>query len=358
MHGFSLRDDISVTSARSNYSRATSVHSFTRSFSLGRRKSKEGPHFSDDLSEYSNPSNWGERLGPLSLTDHRLGSDGLQARRTVGEAILRAQWEGRSIDFPPARNESCSTCLGARFPRIILDSLRRREPRPATVFTWAEVDSVLFPPTEENGLYLIVVTTMRCREDGSREWLLQAGSRRARARWGIEMSLSIMQAHRNAPTPGTSRGAKGCICCAPAIAPRIPIALLMDIVRLSCETARNQPSGDGMLRLIEVLDLLMKTQSADGEQKSFISPTPPIPVAALKRFRDTVKQAHADFSDWLLWWEIKHIVRDPPSFDVLIWRTRVLPFLIPPDTDLSAYPVLVDTQLASGAERCHRALCS
>lgn len=351
-----IRDDISVTSGRSNFSRGTlqSPWFFTRT--------KSKTHFSDDLSEYSNPSNWGIAvLGPLSLNDHRLVAEGLQARRTVGEAILRAQWEGRSVEDLPVKGESCGTCLGARLPRIRF-GFRRREPRPATVFTWAEVDSVLLPPSEENGPYLIVVTTPRCREDGSREWLLQAASRRDRARWSVEMSHSILRAHTcRDPSPGRSpRGARSCMCCATPNVPRIPQSLLMDIVRLCCYTARSKPSGVAMARLVKVVTLLMETQHSDGEHspKTLQPGAPPLPVAALKRFRTIVKQAQEDFETWMIWWELERLVEEPAGLDALIWRTRVLPFLIPQDVDLNAYPAAVDTQLSNAAKRCHAALCS
>lgn len=389
MHSFSLRDDISVSSARTAASRATyiSESSFHRSFSLTRRKSRDILNFRDDLSEYSNPSNWGERAGPLSLSDHRLGTEGLQARRTAGEAF-RAQWGRRTSEFPEFRSceyamsgsttksESCSTCFAhSRFPRInmCLETMRRwREPRVSTVFTWAEVLSLLLLPSEENGPYLIVISTVRPAADGSREWLLQAGSLRACARWGIEMSYALLQVANQQSTQPPFQpfcGARSaCRCCGPVRSPTISLVLLMDIVRVACEVARHQPSADGMYRLIEVLDLLVETQRSDGEQKPMQPPTPPIPIQALRRFSDSVRRAHMDFTEWLLWWEVSVLVSEPPGIDAHIWRVRILPFLTPKgdtekdqDADTAegtAYPAAVDAQLVSAAERCHRTLTS
>lgn len=389
MHSSTLRDDISVSSARTATSRQTSGSdhsSFYRQTSgtdlwstvLGRRKSRDVVH-RDDLSEYSNPSSWGERSGPLSLSDHRLGPEGLQARRTVGEAILRAQWDRRSADLDlearscesRTQSRACpaiSSCF-ARFPRISLESwqaLRRREPRPSTVFTWGEVLSLLLVPSEKNGPYLIVISTIRPAADGSREWLLQAGSLRAAARCGIEMSYAILQSTSNL---GSSPPVNSCVAgCTPGRSPVLSLILFMDIVRVACEAARHQPSSEGMCRLQEVLDLLV--DSSEGEQRLMHSPAPPMPVAALRRFSDAVRRAHHDFMQWMLWQEVSLFIRDPPGLTHL-WHARILPFLKPQmmaevdanreltrELEVRGYPAAVNEVLVSAAERCHKMLTS
>jgi len=361
MHAFSVRDDISVCSARSTPSSSWILTG------LRRKSSHSSPHFRDDLSEYSNPSNWGERSGPLSLTDHRLAADGLQARRTVGEAILRAQWERHysdvdlhvesqrkhSLELVP-RTEPCCSC---RFPRVWsilgrgLESFRWHQPRSATVFTWTDVHSILLLPSEDKGPYLIVITTLRQRDDGSREWLLQAESVRARARWGIEMCFAILHAR------GIDR-LKAHGCCGQGSSPSFSLALFMDMVRVACEVARLQPRASDMARLIEVLDLLVETQCSKG-----VLPTP-VPVAALRRFSDAARHALTDLRYWRQCWEVSHLLRSPEGIDRDLWRTGVLPFLwplksLPPEGSSSdCYPINVASRLADAAERCHRTLCS
>lgn len=386
MHSFSLRereirDDISVCSARSITSSA-----FPRSFSLTRSiRNSKTIHFRDDLSEYSNPSNWGERSGPLSLSDHRVHAEGLQARRTVGEAILRAQWERQRDAEAEVCTENC-TCLGPRAARLCLGALRRAPPRPATLFTWGEVQSLLMLPSEEKGPFLIVVTTFRPREDGSREWMLQAGSLRARARWGAEMCVATIRDRLSATMPVVNTR---CGCCGRATS--LSLALFMDMVRVACEVARLQPSAEDMERLMELLDMLVDSQVGSSESRrqrrggsperggspdppampaSQHRPAPHIPVAALRRFKDAVRRAHSDFLLWRQWWEVSRLVRPPCGWDADLWLSRVLPFLQPEDPTGEmpsaqelrhtpmGYPPCVDNQVTSAAERCHRTLSS
>mmetsp|Transcript_59655 Transcript_59655/g.134406 ORF Transcript_59655/g.134406 Transcript_59655/m.134406 type:complete len:344 (-) Transcript_59655:87-1118(-) len=335
-----------------------------------RRESKHAIHFRDDLSEYSSPSSWGEGPGPLSVADHRLAADGLQARRTVGEALLRAQWERQC----EARSEKCK-CLGSRTARWFLGSLQlglsslrlealgRVPYRPSVVFTWAEVQSVILLPYEEvKGPFLIAVTTFRPREDGSREWLLQAGSLRRRARWGIEMIAALL---RDRGRTKEAFGSGPCKCCGSGRSGRLSTALFMDMVRVACEAARLQPSAEGMGRLVEVLELLVEGrhqgQGGGMEVGSQVSGTPHFPLAALKRFGDSVQRARVDFIEWQQWREVALLVRQPDGWDADLWRGRVLPFLWPREPSLrdlssAGYPAAVGSQLAGAAERCRRTM--
>lgn len=339
-----------------------------------RRESKLAIHFRDDLSEYSSPSSWGEGSGPLSLGDHRLAAEGLQARRTVGEALLRAQWERQCEANAEACRGACK-CLGNRATRFCLsglrlgfcglrpESLRRTPSRPVVVFTWAEVQSLVMLPYEEKGPYLMAVTTFRLREDGSREWLLQAGSLRARARWAVEMNAAILRDRNGA---GEGRSGHPCKCCGSGRGARLSTALFMDMVRISCEAARLQPSVEVMERLVEVLDLMTETrEGVPGggvmELSTQGSGPPHFPLAALRRFGDTVRRAREIFVEWQRWREVALLLRPPQGWDVELWHDRVLPFLQPADPSLQdplvvGYPLAVSSQLEGAAERCRRML--
>lgn len=326
-----------------------------------RETNKNSIHFRDDLSEYSSPSSWGDGPGPLSLLDHRLAVDGLQARRTVGEALVLAERERKYQEEREAGGDSCNRCLGIKVaaPRLGLSVFRRSAaPKPSVVFTYAEVQSLILLPYEEKGPYLIAVTAQRLREDGSREWLLQAGSLRARTRWAVEMTAALLR-DRLTSTDAHSRVK----CVHSGRTSRVPNVLFMDLVRIACEAARLRPSAECMARLIEAVELLMEvgqpTQALAGD-----GPPPAIvhfPMAALQRFRDMTERAREDFFSWQRWREVALLVRCPPGWDEHLWRDRVLPFLAPLEpslrnTSTSDYPAAVDQQLASAADRCRRTL--
>eukprot|EP00927_Polykrikos_kofoidii_P056499 TRINITY_DN50606_c0_g1_i1.p1 TRINITY_DN50606_c0_g1~~TRINITY_DN50606_c0_g1_i1.p1 ORF type:complete len:351 (+),score=29.69 TRINITY_DN50606_c0_g1_i1:83-1135(+) len=346
-----------------------------------RRDSKRSEvHFRDDLSEYSSPSNWGERPGPLYFGDHRLTTEGLQARRTVGEAILKAEWERRR-DLAEVCADKCA-CLNLRTPRMHFEAFGFR-PLHKLVFAWADVQSIILLPFEERGPYLLCVTTFRLREDGSREWMLQAASLRGRARWAIDMMAAILRERSNTPQHG---------CCS-SNRDRGPLSLslFMDMARIACEVARLQPSVGGLERLIEALDLLAGGRrpaqnaltsprlGASGRRPSSVDiagigarvhsasaeaalmPAPHFPLAALRRFGDAARRAAADFAEWRRWRELCLLIRPPRGVDIDFWQSYVLPYLCPRepslrDTTNQVYPVSIDHQLASAAERWRRTL--
>eukprot|EP00414_Alexandrium_minutum_P000403 CAMPEP_0113836946 /NCGR_PEP_ID=MMETSP0328-20130328/9740_1 /TAXON_ID=39455 /ORGANISM="Alexandrium minutum" /LENGTH=374 /DNA_ID=CAMNT_0000805373 /DNA_START=1 /DNA_END=1121 /DNA_ORIENTATION=- /assembly_acc=CAM_ASM_000350 len=338
-----------------------------------RRESKHSIHFRDDLSEYSSPSSWGDGPGPLSLSDYRVTAEGLQARRTVGEALLQAQWERQCEADAEACGDALQVFGESHQPplhrlRLVLggsrtEALRRATNRPSVIFTWTEVQSVILLPYEGKGPYLIAVTTFRWREDGTREWLLQAANLRARARWGIEMSAAIL---RDRNGMGQVKGNGACKCCGSGRGSSLSTALFMDMVRISCEAARLQPSAEGMERLVEVLDLMMErgehTQSSGGtaEMNLQFSGAPHFPLAALRRFSDSVRRAHLVFKDWQWWREAAMLLHPPEGWDAELWRDGVLPFTWPAEPSLrdprsTGYPAAVDGQLAvqlSGAAGC------
>jgi len=245
-----------------------------------------------------------------------------------------------------------------------MESFRRTQNRSSVVFTWAEVQSVTLLPYEGKGPYLIAVITFKWREDGSREWLLQAGSLRARARWGVEMSAAILR-ERNGP--GQARGGSSSKCCGSGRSASLSTALFMDMVRICCEAARLRPSAEGMERLVEVLDLMMErgdrgqSSSANGESSTQLSSASHFPLAALRRFSDSVRRAHLTFKEWQ-WWRMTALLLHPPDcWDAELWRSHVLPFVWPAEPSLrepttSGYPATVEAQLAGAAERCRRML--
>lgn len=316
---------------------------------LGRRESKHTIHFRDDLSEYSSPSAWGD-CNPLSLGDHRLTAFGLQARRTVGEAVLRAQWERQC----EADAEACR-CFGSPAARRCLEVIRRTPPQPAIVFQWSEVQSLILIPHEgERCPYLIAVDS----QDGSREWLLQAGSQRGRARWAVEMTAAVLRERQAAQVGG------GCTCSGNHSG-RLSTSLFMDMVRVACEVARLQPSPECIERLIEALDLLMESRQMGpcrGAESGVHQPGALcFPLAPLRRFAGAARRTHADFVEWRRWREVVRLVQAPCGCDAALWSERVLPFLGPQDSSMrdplfKGYPPAVDSQLAAAAERCRRTL--
>lgn len=327
---------------------------------LTRRDAKHTINFRDDLSEYSSPSSWGDGPGPLSLSDHRLAAEGLQAKRTVGEALLRAQWERQCEADAEACNDACA-CLGARAARLCRVRLRRSRPRPAVLFSWSEVQSLVLLPYDPKGPYLIAINTFRLRETGTGEWLMQAASLRDRARWGIEMMAAILRDRKAGGSPVNAP----CSCCGAGRTNGLSLALFMDVARVACEVARLQPSAGGMQRLIEVLDLLVESGSS-GPGTSMQETSQPstifvFPLAGLRRFGDATRRAYADFEEWQWWREVSKLLRPPHGWDASLWQGRVLPFVWPRDASLrdphaTVYPAMVDIQLANAAERYRRTL--
>jgi len=317
------------------------------------------------VSEYSDLSFWGDRPGPLSLVDHRIVAEGLQAKRTVGEAILRAQWERQRDAETEACTEHC-TCVGRRAARLCFEVLRRTPHRPsALIFHWLSVQSVVLLPIEEKGPYLIAVTTLRPREDGSREWLMQAGCLRSRARCAIEMVAAIL---RDRIRGVSHRGGVACNSCGPYTHNGFSLSLLMDMARIVCEVARSQPSAECMERLVEVLELLAEGRrpgsgSGWGIAENVLTSAPHFPLAALRRFGEATRRACEDFMEWQWWQELSQLIRCPAGLDLDIWTNKVLPLLWPREPSLRdvtdrSYPACIENQLASAAERCRRTLTS
>lgn len=366
MHSFNVRDDISVCTDGSTASRRTGA--FRRSWSLSRRDSKSTIHFRDDLSEYSNTSSWSESAGPLNFRDYRIVSEGLQEKRTLAEAVLRAEWERQRDEetkMATRTREGCSTCvgeacLGPKLNRIRLRLLGRAPPpKPAVVFSWSEVRSLVLLPCGEAGPYLMVITTFRLPEE--REWLLQAPSLRARARWGIEMVASIL---RSKCASVSQDGNMKC-CCSSSVQPLVSTAFFMDSARVACEAAKCQPSIEGMELLAEVLDLLAESQHRGqcGDVSPTLAPAPHIPIAALRRFGDAVRRASADLMEWQQWHLTAQLIMPKHSLEADVWCKHLLPFLSPREPSLrdvgagkENYPQTVDHQLGVAAERCRRTL--
>jgi len=341
-----------------------------------RRECKQTINFRDDLSEYSSPSTWGDRSGPLSLCDHQIAPEGLQARRTAGEAVLHAQWDAQWERHCEASTDSCR-CLSQRRARLCLGAvalgltglrlkaLQHMQSRPV-VFTWAEVQSFILLPSEGRGPCLIAVGTFRLRDDGSREWLLQAAGLRSRAQWALRMVAAVLR-DRRGDLGGPGIGGGGCKCCGSSRSSRMSTALYMDMVRITCEVARTRPSAKGMEGLVEVLNLMTES-SWEGQSpgmailESPVASAPHFPMAALRRFSDSVRRAHSDFLNWQQWLEVALLLRPPGPLGVDLWCSKLLPFLCPQNpalrdtADPSVYPSAVAAQLAAAAERCRRTL--
>merc|ERR1719421_1863586 len=236
---------------------------------LIRRNSKPRISFADNESEYGDLSNYGDGPEWLSLSDHQLSPDGLQARRTVGEALLQAKpelrtgWYARTFDAfwrssPPGAH------------------MDRRSPGGGPiVFSWTEVLSISLVPTEgktPTPSYLISVSTLGSRDTIMRETLLQAADARDRALFGLAMGLTIVRArvakHAQVGCGVSSRGG-------------LSIALATDIARVACEAACCRPSASSIQQLADLLRLLTEDSST-----SMQCCAGGFPVVALQRFGD------------------------------------------------------------------------
>jgi hypothetical protein len=360
-----IRDDVSVCSARTT---SSSNPPFSRRFSLSRRDI----HFRDDLSEYSNASTWSDGTCSLNVTDYRFVSEGLQARPTVAEAILRAEWEKR-LDIDKIGCATRMPCLSDRAAKAFLHLLRRTplrdgwkqhgfSKRPAVAFTWAEVQSIIFLQNdgqqEVPPIYRIVVTTFKMPEE--REFLLQAGTPRARARFGVEMVKAILRVRMR----DLGKDADPTHCCGSATTPGVTLAFFMDAARITCEAARVQPSPEGMECLARCLDMLAESQCLEEDSQGGSetrAPAPHIPIVALRRFRDSVRQARAAFAEWQRWRLLVRLLQRPMWCDDPIWTGHILPMARPSsvaceDADADGYPASVGQILATAAERCRRTL--
>lgn len=336
----SLRDDISVCSGRSSVSGVA----FRRTWSLSRRDSSI--HYRDDMSEYSSPSS--SETGPtLSVGDYRVAAEGLQERRTVAMAVVRAEWE-KQLDEGAKFCTVKYACVGPRTARRCFQVWRRtRAPpsQPAVMFTWSDVQSLVLLPPGDAPPYLMVITTCRLPEE--KEWLLQANSLRARARFAIEMVAAVLRARRAAK----SREGTSCSrCCVSGNASSVLEAFHMDAARAACETARLQPSPEGMERLAEVLSLLSKSQRQQ----------PLIPNTAFQRFGDVVRRCCKSFAEWQQWQIFSQLLTPPPGWPPVIWND-ILAYLLPHDpslrcVDTGTYPVTVNNQLSIAAGRCQNTL--
>lgn len=312
-----------------------------------RIKAKRVISFADDSSEY------GEHVGdceggmPLSLNDHQLRPEGIQARRTAGEAI-EEHWERRHVG-----GKSCLSLEKALF--------RGPEARSSrVVVAWADICSLHIWPSDGLSLNLIAVYTMRPRDGIKREIMMQAGCARELAFWGIAIAFAVTKARLPAPDIGP------CSCCAQPRFEGLPLSLAIDLARVACEAARLRPSYECLRRLIDVLEMLVgaDTASCEGGEVSMIQqplPAGGFPLAALRRFCETARQVAKDFEEWQGWREVSLLVRPPGGFDARLWHDRVLSFLFPREPslrslDLYEYPTVVDQRLANAAERCHRKL--
>lgn len=267
--------------------------------------------FNDDDSEWDGLSNWGDGPEWLSLSDHRLSPEGLQARRTVGEALLQAKPELRTGWYQNALcwrgAERC--CFGGG----------------NLVFSWAEVLNLCLVPTESKApSYLIAVSTIGVRDMLAREWLLQAANARDRALFSLQMGLSIAKARSQ------RQGQVGCstVSCGRQ---GLSIALSTDLARVACEAARCRPSQTALQQLTDLLRLLTEAGGLGINQccaSSLQVPAGGFPLAALQRFGDAVEEAAMHFEE--------------PSLRGLA-------------TDI--YPAAIDEALSGAAKRCYRTLC-
>lgn len=207
-------------------------------------------------------------------------------------------------------------------------------------------------PAGSSAPYLMVITTYRLPEE--KEWLLEAGSQRARALWAIEIVLAVLRA-KTADLRKSDGGVCKCIGCSKECA-RLPEALLMDAARVACDTARSQATPAGMQALAEVLSILAGSSQCAAEDRCQVQTAPHIPHTAFQRFGETVKRAQAYFAEWAERRLMSRLLKAPPNFDMTIWRTLVLPFLWPNDLFDHNYPMVVDQLLSSAAERCQRTL--
>ncbi|CAE8616462.1 unnamed protein product [Polarella glacialis] len=341
--------------------------------------SKLSIHFRDDLSEHSSPSNWGDKAGPLSLADYRLVSDGLQARRTAGEATLRARWRRRKEADADACGLVCK-CFGNRAARACVEVFRGDfQKRPLMMFSWNEVQSIILLPceNEQKGIFLIAVSSFRIREYGPKEFIFQAGSMRSRARSAVEMMAAILKDRSCGDTQSVASVVGRPKCCGAGRTLPLPTVLFMDMMRIACEAARLRPSVAGIARLVEILELLsdsqwpgFKTAGLSGGVGDIIigsqhDAVPHFPLVALRRFAEAARRAQEILEEWIRWQQVCKLIRpECQGLDSELWRSRIMPFLCPRDPSSLQladdfelnYPATVDSQLATAAERCRRTL--
>merc|ERR1719310_1409609 len=151
--------------------------------------------------------------------------------------MARAEWE-RQLDAESKLRGSKRQygCVQPRaaFRRLCRGLRRSRSTsmRANVMFTWSEVQSIMLLPAGSSAPYLMVITTYRLPEE--KEWLLEAGSQRARALWAIEIVLAVLRA-KTADLRKSDGGVCKCISCSKECA-RLPEALLMDAARVACDT--------------------------------------------------------------------------------------------------------------------------
>eukprot|EP00403_Amphidinium_massartii_P012755 CAMPEP_0178422916 /NCGR_PEP_ID=MMETSP0689_2-20121128/27422_1 /TAXON_ID=160604 /ORGANISM="Amphidinium massartii, Strain CS-259" /LENGTH=312 /DNA_ID=CAMNT_0020044499 /DNA_START=127 /DNA_END=1063 /DNA_ORIENTATION=- len=246
----------------------------------------------------------------------------LRGVRRWAEALSVLQAEAA----PPAKWRRYFGSWGRRLPPTHSQTL---------LFTWPEVQSIVFVPTDEQkGHCLLAISTLRAvREEGTREWMLQAGGNRARACWSLELVAAILRHHANdsrrrGSSSASSSGGGGSFYSHSSRAVGLSLPLFMDMSRIACEVGRLKPSTESMETLISVLDML-----ADGRRPGWVEtvlPAPPhLPIAALRRFRDAVKRAHSDFVEWQRWRAVVLLVRAPAPLDETMWHRHVVPFIKP-----------------------------
>lgn len=299
--------------------------------------------FNDDDSEWDGLSNWGDGPEWLSLSDHRLSSEGLQACRTVGEALLQAKPELRAGWY---QNPFCWRGVD-----------RCRFGGGSLIFSWAEVTHLCLVPAETRAQsYLIAVSTIGVRDTLAREWLLQAGNARDRAICCLEMGLNIAKARAQ------RRGQVSCGNCARK---GLSIALSTDLARVACEAARSRPSQTALQNLTDLLWLLTESEGCSINQcraSSLQVPAGGFPLAALQRFGLVVEEAAMHFQEWRRYREIALLVQAPHGLDAAVWKNHLMKFLWPEEPSLRdptthVYPAVIDEKLSSAAKRCYKALC-
>lgn len=301
--------------------------------------------FNDEDSEWDGLSSWGDGPEWLSLSDHRLSPEGLQARRTVGEALLQAKPELRAGWY---QNVLCRRgvdrcCFGGG----------------SLVFPWAEVTSLcLVPADSRTPSYLISVSTIGARDTLAREWLLQAANARDRAFFCLEMGFKIAKARTQ------RQGQVGCgtVSCGRQ---GLSIALSTDLVRVACEAAHSRPSQSALQNLIDLLRLLTESEGSSINQccaSSLQVPAGGFPLAALQRFGLVVEEAAMHFEEWRRFREVALLVQAPHGIDAAIWKNHLMKFLWPQEPSLrdlstDVCPVAIDEKLSGAAKRCYKALC-
>lgn len=294
--------------------------------------------FNDDDSEWDGLSNWGDGPEWLSLSDHRLSPEGLQARRTVGEALLQAKPELRSGWY---QNALCWRGVD-----------RCRFGGGNLVFSWAEVTNLCLVPTESRApSYLIAVSTVGIRDTLAREWLLQAANARDRAFFCLEMGLKIATARAQ------RQGHVGCgtVSCGRQ---GLSIALSTDLARVACEAARCRPSQTALQNLTNLLRLLTDSEGSSINQCCAGG----FPLAGLQRFGVVVEEAVMHFDEWRRFREVALLVQAPHEIDAAVWKNHLMKFLWPKEPSLrdlttDVYPVAIEEKLSGAAKRCYKTLC-